>query len=95
MVPWSIALVAVIGVAILAVVVVAGIRSYRYRITTGKESLVGETAIAETDINPQGVVTIEGERWQARAENDRIAAGEEVMVTRVDRLVLIVARKSR
>jgi len=95
MVTWSIALVAVIGVVILAVVVVAAVRSHRYRITTGKESLVGETAITETNLDPQGVVIIEGERWRARAENDRVEAGEEVTVIRVDRLVLTVVRKSR
>ena len=52
------------------------------------------TAIAETNLDPQGTVTIEGERWQAIAEaGDRIEAGEEVIVTRVDKLRLTVARK--
>lgn len=92
--PWTIAVVILAVIVIGAIMTVGTIRSYRHRVTTGKEAMVGNVATAETDLNPRGVVLFEGERWQALSESDRIAVGEEVIVTGVDRLRLRVARKS-
>ena len=50
--------------------------------------------MCKTDLDPQGTVTIEGERWRATTEGDRIEVGEEVTVTRVDKVRLTVTRKS-
>ncbi len=97
MAAWAIVISALLVAGFLAILVIAAIRSYRFRITTGKESLVGEIAIAETALDPQGTVTIEGERWRARVDAgiDRVEVGEEVIITRVDRLILRVAKKTQ
>ena len=79
--------------AIFVLVVRAIIRSYRYPITTGKEGLIGQTAVTETALDPKGIALIEGERWNAWVENGEIEPGEEVIVTKVEGLQLKVAKK--
>jgi membrane-bound serine protease (ClpP class) len=93
--PKVIATVIVFFVAIFAFIVAAIIRAHRRRITTGREGLVGQTAVAKTALDPNGTVFIEGERWNATADSGRIEAGEEVIVTKVEGLKLKVARKSK
>ena len=85
---------AVFFTAIFILIVRAIIRSYRYPINTGKEGLIGQTAVTETALDPKGIVLIEGERWNAWVENGRIEAGEEVIVTNVEGLKLKVVSKS-
>jgi len=74
--------------------VVAVVRSQRRPLTTGREALIGGTAVSRTILDPDGVVFIHGERWNARSEDDRIEMGEEVKVTKVERLRLWVIRRS-
>lgn len=92
---WVVALVVIVVTAIFVFVVGAVIRSQRRRPTTGKEGLVGKIAVAQTEIAPNGMVLVEGERWTARTEGDRIEPGEEVVVKRVDGLKLWVTRKQQ
>ena len=93
--PGVIAAVVGIFTAVFAVVVVAIIRAHRRQITTGKEGLVGQMAIAKTELDPNGVVFVRGERWKADVESGRIEHGEEVMVTGVEGLKLKVAKKPK
>jgi membrane-bound serine protease (ClpP class) len=85
--------VAVFFTAILIFILSAIIRAYRRRITTGKEGLIGQTAVAQTALDPKGIVSIEGERWNAWVGSGRIEPGEEVIVTKVEGLKLKVGRK--
>jgi len=90
---WVIALVVVVITAIFVFVVGAVIRSQRRRPITGKEGLVGKIALAQTELDPTGMVLVEGERWTARAEGGRIEPGEEAVVTKVEGLKLWVTKK--
>ena len=57
------------------------------------DSLVGETGVAQQEIQPQdiGRVELRGSSWSARNNGARpLAAGQRVTVVRVDRLMLIV-----
>jgi membrane-bound serine protease (ClpP class) len=90
---WVVALVAVTITAIFAFVVSAIVRSQRRRSVTGKEGLIGKLAVAQTEIDPSGMVFVEGERWTAKTEGGRIEPGEEVVVTKVDGLKLWVGKK--
>lgn len=77
-------------------VVQAVVRAHRRRPTTGYSGLLGKTGVAKTPLNPNGVVFVEGERWQARVDGtERIEAGEEVLVTRVEGLKLWVTKKDK
>jgi len=93
--PKLIAGVVVFFTAIFVFIVGAIIMAHRRRVTTGREGLVGQTAVAQTPLAPKGTVFIEGERWNAIAESGRIEAGEEVIVTEVEGLKLKVVRKSK
>jgi membrane-bound serine protease (ClpP class) len=63
------------------------------RSVTGKEGLVGQTAVAKTSLSPRGTVFLEGENWTAVSEEGRVEPGEEVVVTDVNNLVLSVVKK--
>jgi membrane-bound serine protease (ClpP class) len=82
--------VAVAFAAMIIYVVVAILRSEKEPITTGREGLAGETAVARTRLDPQGVVFIGGERWNATAQDETIEEGEEVTVIEVKGLNLHV-----
>ncbi|HIP95787.1 MAG TPA: nodulation protein NfeD [Anaerolineae bacterium] len=63
-----------------AFVVAKAVRAQTWPVTTGAEALIGATAEARTALNPDGVVFLMGERWNATAEDGPIAAGERVKV---------------
>ncbi len=66
-------------------------RSQTRKTLTGAEGLIGDTGRATTDINPEGKVFIEGELWNAEAE-EPILSGEDVRVVSVENLKLKVKR---
>jgi membrane-bound serine protease (ClpP class) len=80
-------------VAFVVFIVGAVVRGQKRRKATGAEGMIGKTAIAKTPLNPTGTVLAQGELWTAIAENDKIAPGEEVTITKVEELKLWVARK--
>lgn len=75
-------------------VIGAIIRGQRRRKATGAEGMIGRTAIAKTPLDPTGTVQSEGELWTAITESDKIAPGEEVVISKVETLKLWVTRKS-
>jgi membrane-bound serine protease (ClpP class) len=61
----------------------------RYRVTTGAEGLIGETAEVIEVCEPNGRVRLRGEIWHARCAAGA-SVGERVRVTGVDGLTLDV-----
>jgi len=57
-------------------------KTHMRRITTGKEGLVGEIGVAQTDLNPEGKVFVHGELWDAEA-SEEIPKGAKVKVLEV------------
>ena len=92
---WVIAIVSIVIAGVFLFVVNAVVRSQRRRPVTGREGLVGKVAVAQTVLDPKGMVLVEGEIWTATAEGDRIEPGEEVVVTKVEGLKLDVAKKTQ
>jgi membrane-bound serine protease (ClpP class) len=88
-----IAVVVVIIVAFIVLVIGAVVRGQRRRIATGVEGLIGKTAVAKTELNPKGNVLVEGELWAASIDDGRVEPGEEVTITKVEGLKLMVTRK--
>ena len=76
-------------------VIGAIVRGQRRRKATGAEGMIGRIAIAKTPLDPTGTVLSEGELWTAIAEGDKIAPGEEVIISKVVELKLWVTRKSK
>ena len=90
---WLIALIVIVVIAFLIICIVWGIRAHRNKIGAGREEMVGRTAMVETPLAPQGIVLVEGERWTAIMEKGKAEPEEEVIVTRVEGLKLIVNKK--
>jgi membrane-bound serine protease (ClpP class) len=91
---FGIALPVVIGIALAAAGVLAGIvwlalRSHRQRVVSGREEMVGARAEVVADFQGRGVVHLHGERWQA---DSRVALhrGQQVAVTGMHGLILDV-----
>jgi membrane-bound serine protease (ClpP class) len=84
---------AVIIAIILFFIVIWVIRAHQKHIAAGKEDLVGKTAVVEIALEPKGVVLVEGERWTAITDRGRVEPEEEVIITKVEGLKLMVTKK--
>jgi membrane-bound serine protease (ClpP class) len=91
--PWLIAVVTIVIAAFFAFVISRIVRAHRRQAYTGREELAGKTALAKTDLEPEGIVLFKGERWTAIVEKGKVKAGEEVTIIRVEGLKLYVTRK--
>ena len=69
------------------------IPSFHKKQTTGSEGMMGMEAKVVEPLAPKGIIRVEGELWQARAVGENIAAGEDVEILEVKKLVLEVKRK--
>jgi membrane protein implicated in regulation of membrane protease activity len=61
----------------------------RYRVATGAEAMVGETAVVTEACDPEGTVKVRGEIWRARCAPGA-EIGARVRVSAVDGLTLEV-----
>jgi membrane-bound serine protease (ClpP class) len=87
---------------VIAAVVLGAILFYRLAVPTfirarfstptiGREGMIGELGVAEVEIDPDGVVVINGARWRARTNRATpIGPGDSARVVSVDGLVLEV-----
>lgn len=72
-----------IGISLIFIfLVVLAIRAHIKRVFTGKEGLVGEIGVAQTDLKPEGKVFVHGEIWDAEA-SEKIPKGTKVKVSEV------------
>ena len=85
--------VTIVIIAFLVFVVGAVVRGQRRKVKTGAEGLIGRIAVAKTSLAPKGTVLIDGEHWTAIVDSGKVEPGEEVMVTKVEGLKLVVTRK--
>lgn len=60
------------------------------KIAIGAEGLIGETGIAETDLDPVGSAEIDGELWEARSARGEIKKGSHVKVIKKEGPTLYV-----
>jgi len=78
--------------AFFAFAVSKALLAQKKRAATGREALVGKTAIVRAELNPDGMVLLTGELWQARAEEWPIPAGTTVEVIGMDGFVVLVRK---
>lgn len=74
---------------ITAFLMTLALKARRNKVVTGEQGLIGEVGVAQTPLSPQGKVFVHGEIWDA-VSSMNIAAGERVIVRRVDGLQLEV-----
>jgi membrane-bound serine protease (ClpP class) len=90
---WLLALIIIILIVIIYFVVIWVLRTYRKQIAAGREELIGKTAVVKIALEPRGLVLVEGERWTAIIDKGRAEPEEEVIITKVDGLKLMVTKK--
>jgi membrane-bound serine protease (ClpP class) len=59
---------------------------------TGVNTIIGRRAVARSPLDPAGMVFVDGEYWSATLEDGRVEEGEEVVVTAVEGLKLMVRK---
>ncbi len=91
--PWLIATVVIIIAALFAFVISRVIRAHRRQASTGREELIGKTAVVKVALEPEGTIFFKGERWTAISDRGRVEPGEAVIITKVDGLKLYVIKK--
>ena len=74
---------------ISAVLVRFAVMARRSKAITGQEGMMGELAVARTDLAPEGKVLVHGEIWTARSAQP-VATGSRVRVRAVEGLKLVV-----
>jgi membrane-bound serine protease (ClpP class) len=65
---------------------------HQRRPTTGLEGLIGQPAVARSDLDPTGTVFLKGELWQAVSSEGAVKRGEQVEVVAVEGFKLRVTR---
>jgi membrane-bound serine protease (ClpP class) len=70
-------------------IVGAAIQALRRKVTSGVEGLLGEVGVAQTDLQPDGLVHVQGEQWRARAAQP-IPQGTRIRVVRREGLTVHV-----
>ncbi len=92
---WLVVLV-IIGLAgFIALATVFSIRAHRKAVSAGREDLIGRMAQVVTPLDPRGTVLVEGERWAAVLDNGKAKIGEEVVITKVEGLRLVVTKEGQ
>jgi membrane-bound serine protease (ClpP class) len=89
--PWKLAPFILVFAGFTIVLVRLVVQAQRRRAKTGAEGLVGRLGVADTDLQPDGWVLVQGERWRARAEGG-VARGEAVEVLSMEGLLLRVRK---
>ena len=92
---WLIATVTIIIAGAFAFIINRALSAHRKQAKTGREELIGKTALVKVALNPSGTVFFKGERWEAISEEGQIKPGENVIITKVDGLTLYVTRKQQ
>ena len=88
---WVILVTVLCTTFFFVVVVAKGVVAYRQKPITGKEGMLGERGIAQTDLAPEGKVLVRGEYWNALSP-ERIEKGEKVEVTALEGLRVTVRK---
>jgi membrane-bound serine protease (ClpP class) len=91
---WVTIPIIILIIAFLAFIVWRVVKTHKTKIQTGKEEMVGNIATVKQELDPEGTVLYEGELWTARSSSGKIEPGEEVVITKVERLNLTVMKKS-
>jgi membrane-bound serine protease (ClpP class) len=89
--PWKLLPVILVFAAFVIALVRLVIQAQRRRAQTGAEGLVGRPGQAETDLDPEGWVIVQGERWRASAA-EPVPRGGSVEVQSVEGLLLRVRK---
>ncbi len=86
---WTALAMALPFATIFLILLIALFKSFRQKVATGNQGMIGLVGIAENDISKNGRVKVRGEYWAARSDSP-ISAGKAVKVLAVEDLMLRV-----
>jgi membrane-bound serine protease (ClpP class) len=89
---WLIYGIAAAAGAFFLFVVTSLLRIRRQPAVMGIHTLIGRRAVARSPLDPNGMVFVDGEYWSATVEDGSVEQGEEVVVTAVEGLKLMVRK---
>ena len=92
--PWLSGIITLIFAAFFVFLVAKVITARRLPASTGREELIGKPARVTVALSPEGMVLFRGERWKAVTDGEKVPAGENVIINKVDSLTLHVSRKT-
>ena len=92
---WLLAILIILVGGFIALATFLIVRTYRRQAMTGKEELKGKTAEVKETLDPQGLVFYQGDLWEALSTSGKVESGEEVIITAVQGLKLIVKKKEK
>jgi membrane-bound ClpP family serine protease len=92
---WLIVIIAICAAAFIVFVIQRVVLAHRRRVSTGREDLIGKTAVVRAALDPEGMVLFKGELWTAASEKGKVEPGEEVIITRIDGLKLYVTKREK
>ena len=88
----AITMMVAITILFFFVIIGLGIRAQRKKPSTGEEGIVGELGKAISDLNPNGLVRVHGEIWDAETSDEKIETGSRIVVEQVNKLKLKVKK---
>jgi len=90
---WEvIAMIVIITTLFFLIVIGLGIKAQRRKPATGAEGIVGEIGKAISDLEPNGLVRVHGEIWDAESLDSKIETGSKIIVEQVNNLKLKVKK---
>ncbi len=92
---WLVGIVIALIAGFVAFAIFRIVKTYRRPAATGKECLMGQLAVVREELNPEGTVFCQGELWNAISNSGSIGSGEEVTITDIDGLKLLVTKKAK
>jgi membrane-bound serine protease (ClpP class) len=89
---WLSLMVCIVGVALTFIVGMPSMVRTRFATPTiGRENLVGTTGVTVGDVNPEGIVLVDGAQWRARTNRATpLANNAEIRVASIDGITLQV-----
>lgn len=91
--PWLIVLTTIIFASLVGLLVLAVVKGQKRRVITGKEGLIGQTALTSTVLDPEGTVFFAGSYWKGISVEGRIEEGQEVIIIAIEGLKLRVKKR--
>jgi membrane-bound serine protease (ClpP class) len=88
---WSVILASVIISTFFFVVIIGlGVKAQRRKPTTGVEGFTGESGDVIETLEPDGIVRVQGELWNAESLSGTIKKGSRIRVVKINGLKLLV-----
>lgn len=88
---WSVIIsVTIVSTLFFLFIATMGLRAQKKHSVTGTPAMVGKFARSVSELNPSGYVIFMGETWRAKSNSGNISKGQQVKVSDIQGLTLIV-----